>query len=117
MSRADEIDGASRRVCVNMKRRRLALKLSQDLVGQAMGVTQAQVAKYEQGASDIPSSKLVALTEILRIDANELLGIEPVAPNWATNVVANLAAINEVDRKRLIHMIEAFAVRDRAAAA
>ncbi|MCB9839012.1 MAG: helix-turn-helix transcriptional regulator [Phycisphaeraceae bacterium] len=49
-------------------RRRKSLRLSQQLVGDAIGVSFQQVQKYEQAINRVPASRLPALARILGVE-------------------------------------------------
>jgi transcriptional regulator with XRE-family HTH domain len=53
---------------------RLQRKLSQEQVGEAIGVTFQQIQKYEKGWNRISGSRLVALCELLQVKAEQILG-------------------------------------------
>lgn len=63
------------RIGAEMRARRAALRLSQDAVAEQLGVSQAQMAKYESGTNQVPIDKVPALVEILQVDVSSLLGI------------------------------------------
>ena len=50
-----------------LRLRRIALKMSQEKVGEALGVTFQQVQKYERGANRIAASRLYDLSILLDI--------------------------------------------------
>jgi transcriptional regulator with XRE-family HTH domain len=103
-----------RRMGENMRSRRLALKLSQDQVATALGVTQATVVRYEQGATEIPSSKLHLLWSILQTDANYLLSYQANLadiPEWSLTLARRLISLREEDLRMIAHMVEALADR------
>ena len=50
-----------------MRLRRTLLGLSQDKLGQALGLTFQQVQKYERGANRIGASRLFELSRILDV--------------------------------------------------
>lgn len=103
-----------RRMGENMRSRRLALKLSQDQVATALGVTQATVVRYEQGATEIPSAKLHMLWNILQTDANYLLGYQANLadiPEWSLTLARRLISLREEDLRMIAHMVEALAER------
>jgi len=47
--------------------RRMMLKMSQDKLGQALGLTFQQIQKYEKGANRIGASRLQQLSQILQV--------------------------------------------------
>lgn len=58
----------------NVRARRIALKLSQESVGEALGISFQQVQKYETGKNRISTPTLVRLAVILRTTVSALLG-------------------------------------------
>jgi transcriptional regulator with XRE-family HTH domain len=53
---------------------RLAVGMSQSEVGNHLGVTFQQIQKYEKGVNRLSGSRLVAVTELLRVKPEQLLG-------------------------------------------
>jgi len=106
-------EGIKHRVGDNIRRRRQVLKLSQDQVAEALGVTQAQVVKYEKGTSQLQLSKLDVLVKVLKTDANQLMGFDPQPPAdlapWAVDAVRNLMQISDPARQSIVDLIEALA--------
>lgn len=56
----------------NIKNRRNQLGMSQEKLGDALGVTFQQVQKYEKGTNRTSASKLVAISNILNITVENL---------------------------------------------
>jgi len=56
-----------------VRQRRLALQLSQEDFGKQIGVTFQQVQKYELGKNRIAVSRLIAISEALACEPNDLL--------------------------------------------
>ena len=50
-----------------VRMRRIMLKMSQEKLGEALGITFQQVQKYEKGMNRISSSRLQQLSDILRV--------------------------------------------------
>ena len=61
---ADKIDWL---VGNRLKERRVALGLSKTAIARAIGVTLAQVAKYESGANRVAAARLHKLAELLEV--------------------------------------------------
>ena len=56
-----------------IRARRVALGMSQDKLGEAVGVTFQQVQKYERAANRVSCSKLVEIARALRCSSADLL--------------------------------------------
>jgi transcriptional regulator with XRE-family HTH domain len=54
-------------VGVRIRMRRLMLKMSQEKLGNALGVTFQQVQKYENGTSRVGASRLKQMSDILQV--------------------------------------------------
>lgn len=54
-----------------VRSRRLQAKVSQAVLGEALGVTFQQVQKYESGANRIGSGRLLKIAELLKCDVAE----------------------------------------------
>jgi transcriptional regulator with XRE-family HTH domain len=50
-----------------MRMRRMALGMTQEKLGDAMGITFQQVQKYEKGANRIGASRLFEIAQILEV--------------------------------------------------
>jgi transcriptional regulator with XRE-family HTH domain len=56
-----------RRIGRRIRRRRLLLNMTQTALARALGVTFQQVQKYERGASPVPSSRLIRISQCLEV--------------------------------------------------
>ncbi|ESQ89170.1 helix-turn-helix domain-containing protein [Asticcacaulis benevestitus] len=56
-----------------IRQRRRKLKISQEALASAIGLTFQQVQKYERGANRVSASMLYDISRILRCDAGDLL--------------------------------------------
>jgi transcriptional regulator with XRE-family HTH domain len=56
-----------------LRQARLRLGLTQNEVGETIGVTHQQIQKYEHGESRLTLSALARLRSVLRIEADDLL--------------------------------------------
>jgi len=72
MSRArNQIDA---QIGTRIRMLRLRRKLSQEQLGDKLGVTFQQIQKYEKGLNRISGSRLVRLCEVLDCKADQILG-------------------------------------------
>ena len=60
-----------------LKELRKERKLTQEYMAQALGVSVVQYYKYEKGQTDLSTSVLVKLADILNCTTDEILGIKP----------------------------------------
>lgn len=65
LRKSNEID---QRVGARLRERRNALHLSQEQVGDRLGLTFQQIQKYEKGTNRISASRLYELSRILDVD-------------------------------------------------
>ena len=111
--RIDETDIA---LGARIRVRRNELKLNQETLGQAIGVTYQQVQKYERGADRISVSMLIKIAKRLECSAASLIGEEPgsaedsVAPRLAVSGAMELLDIyskiqNSQTRRRLLDLL------------
>ncbi|MCY0147030.1 helix-turn-helix domain-containing protein [Hoeflea sp. G2-23] len=56
----------------NIRSRRLACGMSQEKLGDALGVTFQQIQKYEKGTNRVGSSRLVAIAKVLGSSVQDL---------------------------------------------
>lgn len=61
-----------RAVGANIRKIRLLRRLSQERLGDALGVTFQQLQKYEKGTNRVGASRLVAIAAVLEVDITEL---------------------------------------------
>ena len=66
-------------VGMRVKQRRNVLGLSQEKLGEALGVTFQQVQKYEKGTNRISASRMRALADTLRVPIDHFFEGAPVA--------------------------------------
>lgn len=68
------LEYVDRNVGAVVRRVRMALGMSQELLGDKLGITFQQVQKYEHGANAVPSTRIPSVCKILGISPNELFG-------------------------------------------
>jgi len=64
-SRRRKMNDVDRRVAVNIKRLRLERGVSQEKLGEALGITFQQVQKYESGKNRITIGRLTDICDVL----------------------------------------------------
>lgn len=81
MSKPDPIDV---HVGSRVRMRRTLLGMSQEKLGNALGLTFQQIQKYERGANRIGSSRLFKLSQILEVPVNYFFDDMPDATGKRT---------------------------------
>ena len=65
---------ADKDIGLRIRARRIELKISQEELGQTVGVSFQQIQKYEKGTNRITQSRFSAIAAVLQIAPTELLG-------------------------------------------
>ena len=114
-----------RRIGVRIRARRLALGLTQEQLADALGVSNQQVQKYENGSNRIAAARLVRLAARLGVPVAALLDADPAdagpppvvaggarQQRAAIEIASGFAAIGDADvRAALAALVET--VRER----
>jgi transcriptional regulator with XRE-family HTH domain len=111
--RADHIDHL---VSKRLKMRRMILGLSQQEIGEAVGVSIQQVQKYENAKNRISSGKLYSFAKILKVTISYFFnhiednntGHSNAFAEEAEEYNSNKAKGNNVTEKEVISLIRAF---------
>lgn len=91
MNPIDEIVGR------NVREKRVMRGLSQDQLGDSVGVSFQQIQKYESGANRISASRLVELAGAMGIELEELFaGVAGQLPKTASRTVGEVRRENRV---------------------
>ena len=95
-------DPIDRHVGMRIRQRRVGLRMSQTLLGRAVGVTFQQVQKYENGANRIGASNLFKIAQVMDVDVSYFfagLGATPAATAAAagSDAPAPARALDEND--------------------
>jgi transcriptional regulator with XRE-family HTH domain len=91
---------------------RLARSLTQDELGQRVGVSQRVVAYYEQEGAQPPGALLIDLAKALRVSADELLGLktpkEKVSPKIARlrKRLRRVETLPPEDQKSILKLVD-----------
>jgi len=67
-----DMDGIDRQIGTRIRYFRMRKKLSQEKLGDILGVTFQQIQKYEKGVNAVASTRLPALCKALDIEPNDL---------------------------------------------
>ena len=93
---------------------RLKLGISQEVFGNALGVSFQQVQKYEKGVNRVSASRLEKISEVLGVSTNELYGKDE-AGNAYKQDTRLLEMMSTKTGLRLIHGFHALDERQRNA--
>jgi transcriptional regulator with XRE-family HTH domain len=69
-----------------VRMRRIMLGMSQEKLGEALGLTFQQVQKYEKGTNRIGASRLQQISDILQVPVSFLFEGGPAGPNSPTGM-------------------------------
>ncbi|ACL55274.1 helix-turn-helix domain-containing protein [Methylobacterium nodulans] len=130
-------DPIDRHVGHRVRVRRLLVGVSQEKLGDALGVTFQQIQKYEKGANRISASRLQQIAEMLGVPVGFFYEGAPRPENWLDEEHVEVArqpgsdlfwtsqdlqlvrAFQRVDdpqvRRRLVALVEALSGKDVAA--
>jgi transcriptional regulator with XRE-family HTH domain len=104
---------------------RLAAGMSQTDVGDHLGVTFQQIQKYEKGVNRLSGARLIAVTELLHVKPELLLGTNGSGPSQDEfaalsdrNINKVVIALNQLSReqrqavaKSVLSMVRAFGAK------
>lgn len=114
---ADNPDPVDIHVGQQVRKRRNALSMSQEKLGNALGLTFQQVQKYERGMNRIGSSRLYQLSQILDVEIPYFFDGYDDPYLEEHSAVAEESAPYEVDKKmqgETIDLVRAYSrIKDR----
>lgn len=103
-----------------LRRIRETRGLSQEQLGQAIGVSQRMLAYYENHAEKAPAHHLMQMAGVLRVSIDELIGYKPfqaaaqaVKPNprlWSK--LRRVETLPPKDRKQVLQFIDTLVERE-----
>ncbi|MBF0326014.1 MAG: helix-turn-helix transcriptional regulator [Alphaproteobacteria bacterium] len=110
--RPNPIDG---HVGARIKLRRTLLGMSQEKLGEALGLTFQQVQKYERGANRVGASRLFDLSRILDVPVGfffndmpeEIEALSPAA-TAATGYTAPAMVEDPMNRREVLELVRAY---------
>ena len=113
-----------------VRMRRIMLAMSQETLGEALGITFQQVQKYEKGTNRISASRMQQIANVLQVSPvfffeglpdQSKSGDDPLTPNYAFEMLATkdgvalmeaFVRIKSVPLKRaIVHLIEELEAR------
>ncbi|WP_159952664.1 MULTISPECIES: helix-turn-helix domain-containing protein [unclassified Rhizobium] len=68
--------------------RRRAIGMSQERLGQGLGITFQQIQKYEKGTNRVGASRMLNLATILGVPVSYFFPVQPDQPNALSSVPA-----------------------------
>ena len=66
-------------ISARMRERRLALKMTQEDLGKALGVSFQQIQKYEKGVNRVSASRLYEICKVLNVSLSSMFKRDPKA--------------------------------------
>ncbi|MEX6509243.1 helix-turn-helix domain-containing protein [Jiella sp. M17.18] len=121
-------DDADVMIGQRIRARRLALDMSQTVLGEALGVTFQQVQKYEKGANRVPAGRLQRMAAVFNVPVSfffESSQVEKIDDGGLSAFTSSregrdlnraFAAIGGRDvRRRVIRLVEAIAAGEAEA--
>ena len=110
MSNSKSVNDITVAIAAKIRLRRQQLGISQEKLGEALGITFQQVQKYENGKNRISACRLVALAEALGCSAIELIPDEvgaredlpPPLPASVSRLANRIAALPPLRRADVV---------------
>lgn len=115
-----------------VRMRRIMLGMSQEKLGEALGLTFQQVQKYEKGTNRVGASRIQQISEILQVPVSFLFeggpsgadgSAEGTSPTYVSDFLATseglaltraFTRITDVKlRRNIVELVEQIAVRER----
>lgn len=101
---ASEID---QQVGERIRRRRVLLGLTQDHLGETLGISYQQIQKYETGANRVSAGRLFQIAQTLQIDVSHFFnGLSEVDHAEEDDLAASASSRNVIDLVRNFSRIE-----------
>jgi len=94
--------------------------LTQEQLGDKIGVSQRVIAYYEGQSQHIPANLLIPVAKTLRVSVDELLGLKPSKDTFSSKnarLWGKLRIIENLppkDQKAVINYIEALSIKQKA---
>lgn len=86
------VTGGDRALGLRIRQARIAIRISQQELGNALGVSFQQVQKYEKGVNRVGAERLKQIAKTLQVSTSYLLG-----ENGGPNINAAQEELNNVD--------------------
>jgi transcriptional regulator with XRE-family HTH domain len=102
---------------IRLRQARLVKGLSQEQLGELLGVTFQQVQKYEKGTNRISVGRLQRMIEVLGVSLDDLVNVEPPtgtsAPEPETSQLLRLfSGLPAPMRNRVLQIVQLAAAED-----
>ena len=99
MPRSKDLNAIDMHVGARVRMRRLMLDMTQEKLGDALGLTFQQVQKYEKGANHIGAGRLQQLSAILQVSVAFFFdGLRPATAVLTTGSPSDALPTSELDR-------------------
>jgi len=96
-----------------VRMRRIMLGMSQEKLGEALGLTFQQVQKYEKGTNRVGASRLQQISEILQVPVSFLFEGGPSGVAEGLALTRAFTRISDAKlRRSIVEMVEQIAVRE-----
>ncbi len=95
-----ERDPRDVRIGQRIKFYRLKAKLSQEKVGEALGLTFQQIQKYEKGTNRVSGGRLMTLATLFKVKVTDFFGNDPSGGN------GNSFDVSKMDTPRRMQIVE-----------
>ncbi|MFM2043909.1 MAG: hypothetical protein RLY86_2485 [Pseudomonadota bacterium] len=95
-------------VGARLRLRRTLLGLSQEVLGEAVGITFQQLQKYERGANRISASRLFNLSQVLGVPVNFFFEDLPTGGPEATGEVSETQEFESMARRETLELVRAY---------
>ena len=98
-------------VGARLRLRRTLLGLSQEKLGEAVGITFQQLQKYERGSNRISASRLFNLSQVLEVPVSFFFDDMPVAGHQPAPATAQPSETEEFDsmaRRETLELVRAY---------
>jgi transcriptional regulator with XRE-family HTH domain len=90
-----------------LRLRRTLLGLSQEKLGEAVGITFQQLQKYERGANRISASRLFNLSQVLGVQVGYFFEDLP-PPDAANGLAADADEMDAMARRETLELVRAY---------
>jgi len=103
MTETSDIDGL---IGARIKSRRIALKISQTALADAIGVRFQQVQKYERGANRVSASRLLGIANALDVPVSYFFQGMTTSETEDTQTSASLNALTNANVAEILALVE-----------
>lgn len=94
-------------ISARIKRRRTELRLTTDNIGSAIGCSQQQYTRFENGANRIPAGKLVAIAAALETNIALLAPAQTQQDRDLQQIISDFLQLSEGNRRAFKNSLKA----------